>query len=287
MTTLRPDQIIRDKSRKKVAVLRYRTLENYRATLTTAIKHEKDDTRRGDACRGTASFCGTPSAEVYRDMLLNGWQAGVVGAEGLEGLSTDAADRLHFVRDVAGAFPLVPAFLRGAPNAMLRPTPTPVESVRGLTLVIDGSYGAQVNSETVLHYAHTIMRLVAWLSAEQIETSVYVVLPVWAKGNRYIYTTPIRLAGDVIQPERVAAILHPSFLRRAWFSMVEHEHHDKSLPGASICLTTYGQAREASAEEMQSCLPEAYSVIMLPKIGRANPEKAIQEAVTLKLKQGA
>jgi hypothetical protein len=128
------------------------------------------------------------------------------------------------------------------------------------------------------------MKLVAWLSAEQIETSVYVVIPIHAKGTRYIYTTPIRQAGDVIQPERIAAILHPSFLRRAWFSMVEHEHYDKQLAGTQICLGGYGQVRECTADEMQSCLPESYSVIMLPKIGTSNPEKAIQESVTLKLK---
>ena len=42
--------------------------------------------------------------------------------------------------------------------------------------------------------------------------------------------------------------------------------------------------QHVSADEMQQVLPEAYSVIMLPKVGSGDPMNAVQDAINLKLK---
>jgi hypothetical protein len=238
--------------------------------------------------QGSRDFCGTASLEEYRDMLTNGWQHGVEGVEGLDGLASDASERLAFVRNVGGAFPIVPAHIAGMPNSMLSPTIQKADSVRGLTLVIDTCFNAGVNAETVLSYARTVMRMVAWLMAEQIDVAVYAVVPIMlgqSRSKRVMYVTPIREAGQVLQPERVAAILHPSWLRRAWFSMLEHDYHERGISDAAPCKGGYGSVTHANAEEMRAAIPEAYSVILLPKIGQHDPEQAIREAVNLKLKR--
>lgn len=284
----RPDVAIRDDNGKKTATLRYRTL----AQMTDALDWANDDDNdngRAKSCReesGESPWSGTNTADEYIGMLRDGWKHGVQDVEGLDGLSSDRAEKLTFVRDVGGVFPIIPAYLAGVPDNMLSVRPMPSDAVRGLTLVIDSSFHAGVRGDTVLEYARNVMKLIAWLQAEQIDTSIYVVCPIQFGQRRIIYTTPIRETGDVLQPERIAAVIHPSWLRRAWFAMVEREYYEYGMKECQTCLGGFGQVRHVNADEMRQVLPEAYSVIMLPKVGSGNPMAAVRESISLKLRQG-
>lgn len=289
----KPDVDILDANGDRKAIFRMRTIEEMADSINWSIDRYNSDSR--DAIKwasqreesGNRSWYGTPNAGAYLDMLRDGWAAGVEGVEGLEGLSTDRAERLTFNRNVGGVFPVVPAYLAGAPDAMLEVRPAPVDNVRGLTLVIDSSFHSGIKGKTVLEYAQTVMKLVAWLQAEQIETSVYIVQTMdMADQQRIIYGTPVREAGDAFMPERIAACLHPSWLRRAWFAQCEREYVEYNLPGTGVCRHSYGHPRHATGDEMRKVLPDAYSVIMLPKVGEGDPKKAVQEAINIKLKQG-
>ena len=101
--------------------------------------------------------------------------------------------------------------------------------------------------------------------------------------SRYLYVTEVHRQGDVIQPERVAVCLHPSFLRRAWHNMLDYEATKLNLPGS---VAGQGQPRTASSVMLRKCLPEADSIVMLPRVGSGNPEKAIKEVINLKLRKG-
>lgn len=239
----------------------------------------------GASVRGSPKFCGTSGIGPYIIMLREGWPEGVKGVEGLEGLSTDASEKLMFVRSVAGAFPIVPALLAGAPDSMLMPRMLPVDHVRGLTLVVDASFNCNVKSSDVKEYAESVMRLVAWLSAEQIETAIYAVISVRTGAKKLVYLTPIRQAGEVIMPERVAALIHPSYLRRAWFAMLEYEASIELTLASQTIGESYGRSAKATADELRQLIPEAYSVILLPKVGEGDPMKAVQESETFKLRQ--
>ena len=278
-----PDKAVTNTANGAKTIHRMRTINDFAESLQWAQKNN----RMASAVSGSSRFTGTDSAAEYEDMMRNGYAHGVKGVEGLEGLSTDASDKIQFERSVGGAFPIVPAFLHGAPDAMLMPVAKPAEAVRGLTLVIDGAFHAGIKSWEVAEYAKSVMRLLAWLAAEGVETAVYSVIAMRHNGDRVIWTTPIREAGGVMQPERIAAICHPSFLRRAWFSLVEREHIEFKLPLSNMCNDCYGYPSEATVAELQQVLPEAYSVILLPKPGSGDPDKAVREAYTLKLKQGA
>lgn len=271
----------------KHVVIRKRTVDNLMAALDAAAEAGRNPNTTRASTHGSYAFTGTDSAGAYLTMLRDGWTAGVEGVEGLAGLSTDSADKIMFARDVGGAFPVVPAYLAGAPDAMLMPRIAPSENVRGLTLVIDGSFGHLTGPGTGLEYARSVMRLVAWLQAEQIETAIYVSIAIRKKAGktRYVYVIPVREAGQVLQPERIAALCHPSLLRRAWFALVEYEHYERGLPGASVCTDNYGVANVATAEDLRIAIPEAYSVVLLPKVGSGDPMRAVQESDTLKLRQ--
>jgi len=284
-----PDKRIHKTATKrgKKTLLRQRTVNDFADALDWAlIPGEYDSVNGSSSVSGSHGFTGTKSADDYRDMLREGWTDGVEGVEGLDGLSTDASDKIEFVRNVGGAFPIVPAYLSGAPDAMLRPVPQAADSVRGLTLVIDASFNCGVNSDEVIDYARSVMRLLAWLQAEGIETAVYATISMQHRGQRLLYTCPIREAGDVMMPERIASICHPSFLRRAWFALVEREHAEFSLPYADLCNHCYGYPQTVTTHELSQAIPEAYSIILLPKVGSGDPDAAVREAYTLKIKTG-
>lgn len=275
------------KGRNKT-LLRMRTVDEMADALTASQNDVDERNQHRQSCRDRdGSFSGTRSSAEYADMLRNGWAEGVEGVEGLEGLSTDASDRITFVRGVGGAFANVPAYLSGAPDAMLMPVAAPADSVRGLTLVIDSSFHCGITPQDAKRYAQSIMKLLAWLQAEGIETAVYSVACInGADSKRMLYVSPIRQAGDVMMPERVASICHPSWLRRAWFAMCEQDYHVRQLPGTRCCSGSYGRPATATTEELQQAIPEAYSVILLPKVGSGDPEQAVREAYSLKLKLG-
>ena len=230
-----------------------------------------------------AVFCATADAAEYAGMLTAGWPEAIEGVEGLDGLTSDEAPRPSFVRDVGGCFPIVPAYLAGTPDNMLAVRALPSETVRGLTLVIDGCYNGNIDTDVVLTYARACMRLVAWLQAEQVDTSIYVVNASSLSGpGKYLYVTPVHESGQILQPERIAAILHPSFLRRAWHQTLDYEAHALGLPGSeSGC----GYPKTATAAELRAVLPDAHSIVMLPHIGSGQPERAIKEAINLKLRR--
>lgn len=283
---LRPDVAIRGDDGQKVATLRYRTVAQIEAAIDWAMTYKGRDLSSCKISADGSNWAGTATMQQYRDMLRDGWPEGLGDSEGLEGLSTDAAERLSFKRSVGGAFPIVPAYLSGAPDAMLMPYTAPMDSVRGLTLVCDGSFSAYTASDTALKYAQSVMRLVAWLQAEQIDTSVYMTITVTANGRRLIYLVPIHETGQILQPERIAAMVHPSFLRRAWFAMFEYEYHVLGDASCRSCTSGFGQAATTTSEELRQALPEAFSAIVLPKVGRGDPMKAVQESTTFKLRRG-
>jgi hypothetical protein len=300
---LLPDKKLDVDGRRNKVIFRERSIENMRDAMRWSAEDVYNSDYNGNRRRGRSSFSGTPSFTgtesigAYIDMLDNGWQAGVDGMAELEGMTSDAADQLAFVRAPGGAFPVVPAHLAGHPNSMLMPTVQPSDNVRGVSLVIDSCFGANVRSTTILEYAREVMKLVAWLTAEKLDVAVYAVVPIKLDNKRVVYTVPVRRSGDILQPERIASILHPSFLRRAWFAMIEYEYYecfkapDKNgmekhiYPECQNCECGYGSVTSFNADELRQALPDAYSVVVLPKPGYGDPKKAVEEVLNVKLRR--
>lgn len=276
----RPDVPIRDKGGKARAALRVRSV----AEMTAALDWSMQDSRELQSKR-QSNWSGTMTVEEYRDMLRYGWPDGLADAEGLEGLTSDRDDRLQFVRDVGGAFPVVPAALAGAPDAMLSPRPMPADNVRALTLVIDMAFNCYVNSEDVLKYAQRVMKLVLWLQTEQVDVTVYGVISLNFGTSNYVYCTPIRDPGTAFQPERIAATVHPSWLRRAHFAMCEREYYEYGFKECVVCRAGYGHPKPVQVEQLQTALPEAQSIILLPKPGDGDPLNAVKDSINLKLRR--
>lgn len=286
--SLLPDiKLHRARRRSSKHLLRRRTIDNMFAAMQWSKAEQAKRDTSWSSNTSDSDFTGTENIDEYISMLRDGWEHGVKDMQELAGLTSDAAERLMFQRAPGGAFPIVPAHLANDPNAMLMPAQDVSENTRGLTLVIDSSFNCGVSSGTILNYAKGIMRLVAWLQAERIECNIYSILPVRMMDKRVIYTVPIREAGQVFQPERIAAVLHPSWLRRAAFALLEYEfHHDdgETFPECSVCRTGYGRSTHANADELRAALPEAYSVVMLPKPGDGDPKKAVEEVTNLKIR---
>jgi hypothetical protein len=166
-----PDFVV--KTTERHYVVRRRTLDDYARTLDLAISYRDilPGARGRASTSGGKQFAGTDPDE-YRNMLRDGWPEGIEGAEGLDGLVSDRLERFQLQRNVAGSFANVPAHLAGHPAAMYEMRVAQSEK-RGLTLVVDLSFNCLVAQEVVQAYARKVMRLVAWLQAQQIETAVY------------------------------------------------------------------------------------------------------------------
>lgn len=281
--TFRPDVTVQTDSGS--FIVRHRTIEDYERTLDLAIAHKgklpgaygKASTENG------REFAGTNPGE-YRNMLVRGWPEGIEGAEGLDGLVSDQLTRFQLQRNVAGSFANVPAHLAGHPAAMYEMRVEQSEK-RGLTLVVDLTFNCTVDADIVKQFARKVMRLVAWLQAQQIEIAVYGMVLERMNGQDYCYPITIREHGQVLQPERIAALIHPSWLRRAWFSMLEYDAHQGCRAAQDATISGYGFPRYGNAELYRQILPEAYAVVMLPKPGDGDPEKTIMDAVNLKLRK--
>ena len=305
---LRPDIDLREQNgHHELSTIRFRTI----AQILDAVKfiadiftsHESYPAGTGawgrQACAGALprAWAGTDTAAEYIDMLENGWPTGVKDLTGLDGLTADSPLKLQFQRSVAGAFPLVPEFLAGSPTSMLMPHQMPQESIRGTTLVVDAAFSCGVTADEVLAYATSIMKLVAWLQAERIETAVYAVvslLPTSYAKRRYTYVVPVLPSGQIFQAERIAAILHPSFLRRGILSMVGQEAFLDAEKGGqrfkgsrTICKNSYGSPLTPTTSELLAGIPEVYSAVLLPKVGEGDPAKAVEESLSLRLQEEA
>jgi hypothetical protein len=277
----------------RIMLVRRRTLAQYSEAMRIVRTEDREYRCKYVSQSCETSWYGGVSFTDYERMLLDGWPEGITGVEGLEGLASDAAERITFRRDVGGAFANIPAHLSGDPLAMHAPYVDVNDNTRSVTLIINASLPACVDAQTALEYAQNVMRLVAWLEAERIETAVWSTLPCEMGRNRQdcVYVTPIREAGQIMQPERLASLVHPAFMRRAWFAMVEYEgyHHDGNLIAYSKHECTNGHyglhSIELNMPEAAYLFPEARSVILLPRIGKGDPTKAVEESLNLKLRR--
>lgn len=233
-----------------------------------------------------AGFHGTETAGDYLTMLSTGWRDGLRNAKGLDGLCSDSGVQIDLVKHVAGQFPIVPSYLAGVPDCMLSVERRTNEQRRSVTLIVDAAFNCTTSVKDCITYAQQVMALSAWLTEQQIACEIHAVIAVQQNGQRTIYTVPVRHFSTVLAPERVAAICHPSLLRRGYFALVECEriHRRDEYPNSVCAGAGYGSAQTASADELRQIFPDAGSVILLPKPGYGNPESAVENSLNLKIR---
>ena len=243
--------------------------------------------RGGGSDTKDKSFTATKSLDEYSDMLKEGWSTGVKGMQGLADMATSATDKLQFKRNLGGAFPLVPAHLANDPASMLEPRIETHENARSVALVVHNSYSGGTATESVMEYARKVMPLVYWLELEGIQTEVFSSIPTYMDdGVLAIYLTQIRKLGQVMAPERIAAVLHPSYLRRAYFALLEYEYSELSLPGTGCSRYGYGTPSKLPIALWPKVMQDVESVILLPPPGTTDPKLAVEKALNLKIRYG-
>lgn len=283
---LNPDRTVKVENRDKPVTFRERSI----GTIEECLLWARDSKKSLSSCNvetGRNKWTGTTNVDEYINMLRYGWETGVKLAHELDGMTSDASEQLTFVPSVAGVFPIVPAYLAGNPVNMYAPVIQETENRRGVTLVIDASYNSSTAAKTALEYAQEIMKLVIWFQQQRIDVAVYATVAALMYGKRVVYLVPVRHCGDVLQVERIAAVLHPSFLRRGFFALVEYEYHlDKGVtyPECATCNSGYGKSTHCTADEMRIALNDAQSIVMLPKVGTTSATSAVESALNIKIR---
>jgi len=247
-------------------------------------EHPSSTVKNGQQNSASKGGCwtGTESIEEYAGMLKDGWAHGVEGMEGLDGLTADDSLSWKLQRDVAGFYPDVPSYLAGHPANMYTLKKKRSSKIKSITLVLDMCFHAGINQQACIDQARELMKLVNWFATNRYDINVYATIAAVMHSNRHLYVTPVRTQGEKFNPERIAAALHTSFLRRGWFAAVECDAYEGGGHGGKVA-SEYGQVETPTLEELRQVLPDASSVVVMPKPGMGDPKAAIERTLNLKI----
>lgn len=283
---MQPDIILDGEVGKRPTVARWRTLADF------VVAFESEAASDGSSHERTQYYKEWSGCTIdwARDVLLGrGWDEAVSSCEGLDGLTSDSDYRPQLVRSVAGAFPIVPVYLQGDPQCIYDVRQEKSDAKRALTLIIDMGYSAAVKAAEAMRHAQAIMRVVAWMQAEQIACEVISADATLFIGNSegkacIDYTLyRVKRADMPYAPERIASALHPGWLRRVSFSLVEHHAKAGILP--KDAPGNYGRSQQLDLRLLAKAIPDAESIVVTPKVGTVNPEQALKHVINLKLKR--
>jgi len=128
--------------------------------------------------------------------------------------------------DVAGAYPMVPAFIAGVPDCMVNIGEAEIAGTQIIRIVVNISFVAGVYDSTVINRGVAILSWVDRLEAEGKRVELIALRSTEgmssATVNRFSLMFPLKRADEPLEIDRAAFVLaHPDMLRRLMFSASE------------------------------------------------------------------
>lgn len=179
--------------------------------------------------KDSSGWTGSKSLRVSRDLMRDGWQAGVDMLEhGLTHEIDNSGVEQAEVWETApvGAFPIIPLYNAGVDEHMLLPSEEHDEPI--VNMIVDVACASRVRSKQMMNRGIAIASLINHI--EQSGKRVRLQARWGTKQNKFGYEFMIMVkdADEHMDMSRVAfAIGNPSFSRRVCFKMLEcvaHEH---------------------------------------------------------------
>ena len=179
--------------------------------------------------KDSSGWTGSKSLQVSRDLMRDGWQAGVDMLEhGLTHEIDNSGVEQAEVWETApvGAFPIIPLYNAGVDEHMLLPSEEHDEPI--VNMIVDVACPAFVKSKAMMNRGIAIASLINHI--EQSGKRVRLQARWCTKQNKFGYEFMIMVkdSHEHMDMSRVAfAIGNPSFSRRVCFKMLEcvaHEH---------------------------------------------------------------
>lgn len=213
--------------------------------------HEEDrSSQRQDQER--SEWARTKTWEEAKSLALHGYhdirpQVDAIVGEILTDIREVEMDAFDWVYDVAGGEVDVARLLDGEPENMIEQVPVKIAKPgRVVSILIDGSYSASVDSENVKKRGAAIVALVDILARLQHSVEIWTELSVTGTGQgTYTILCPIKRTEEIMDVDSIMfAIAHPSFQRRIVLGVEEQEPiktRQKFGFGIGVGRTRYGR----------------------------------------------
>jgi len=228
-------------------------------------------------------WAGGSMADAMR-IITQGYEPEALKEIEFQTLEQQGALEIH--RDMMGCVPDVGAYLAGAPDCMVDFSLTAPKKFA--SLYISYSYSWQIDADVVEYYSAKIYNLYNTLLAQNYEVEIiaYSVITLGsAKNDRMIvHSFPLAQFGYKISPQLLAAVFHPTFLRRIRVPYMFMNHSSdsagvtRSIPaGLQLELNQNGAVVLKSLSEISGLIDQ--------KLSKESKKKAIDDTISAALKQ--
>lgn len=125
------------------------------------------------------------------------------------------------VTGVQGYQPIVPLYLMGVPNNMVRRQMTPAKQ-KVITLNKCVNYNGMVSSDRIVNESIKALLLIKKLEAQNYRCNLNLILGTYTWGRTFIVKIRIKSANEKLNVSKLSfPLVHPSMLRRLLFRFIE------------------------------------------------------------------
>lgn len=229
---------------------------------------------------------GMRSLEAVSSGLRRGWDAGnLSAAAGLEAVDLDQSDTGGWDLDVAGSYCSVPDYVTGSPDCMMRKDAG--DAQRRVRLVLFCYMSAGTPASAAMDFSRANSAFAAIMLARGYDVAITVAGVVRSRKSGQVIVRPVRVKEYGQEPDasRIAFAMHPAFLRRVMFAVMES---DGDVP-EDVRSNSYGtEPYRADEVAMRAALgddTDGERMILLPDIASMNWRKGhaamLQELIAL------
>lgn len=217
--------------------------------------------------------------------LRDGWLDGVKHADALAITETGVAPDADWELEVAGFFPLVPAYLSGDPACMMQRVEIDKPRKR-VALAFNNCYSACVTVDEIMVYASAVAALMAELQAGGVDVALYTLDSGGDWKTNYVTPITVRAFGEPLDMSKLVYSFHPSFLRRILFA---YRESNQTLREAGQARAGYGHVMQVTREQLVQAIGDiGADCIMLPDVNdvaSSTGDSTLRQAPTVLLEQ--
>lgn len=217
----RVENIPQTKGRAKInRVLHFDSINDFVRCISES---EENNTFKHSYCTSKEKanrWSGGLSLEEAIDTLHHGWSAGAINLEKkLNAVKHDMATEKAFknILDVCGYQPIVPLYLNGVPNCMLRKQQRPMKQ-KVITINRSLCASASVSSETLMRESTKVLQIIYKLEKMGYRINLNLVI------SAGLYAVSIRLksANERLSVSKLAfPLVHTAMFRKLFFRFIE------------------------------------------------------------------
>lgn len=180
----------------------------------------------GSSTTGNERFTGTKNYAEADNLLRNGWDQGAKNLTAklkIANMSNHTKDVKRAVNDIVGFQVNVPRYLQGIPTNMINKRSVK-QKQKIITLVKSVAYAAFVSKEHIMEDSVKFLQIVQEIEKQGIRVNVYVAWSSITGNEQVFYKVKIKGANERLNLSKMAfPLIHPSFLRRICFKVIENE----------------------------------------------------------------